>query len=343
MPGAAEMYRGRVGERTCAACGHTGLPFEFERLGDHAAFVAALRGEQAPSRPLPRVPRWLQAGKGVQAHPRPGTTFLGKYDVERELGRGAFGTVWLGVHRKLHRRVVLKQLHPAWTVVPEARARFEREARILAALDHPRVTRVHDVEETGGAWFIVMEYAEGGSLAERVASAPLPPAEAVRLFSQVLEGLAYIHARGVLHRDLKPSNIFLTASGDAKIGDFGVAWSPSMGTAITGSGTSPGTPGYMAPEQLFGGPVDHRADLFASAASLYEAVTGQHYLAPFLSDPLTFRRAVASQAPDLPRAGLSPELNAWLARGLAKAPEDRFPDAASSRAALMAVPEASHR
>jgi predicted Ser/Thr protein kinase len=268
--------------------------------------------------------------------PAPGAVFAGKYAVERELGRGAFGTTWLARHLGLQRPVVLKQLHPEWSAVPEARARFEREARILADLDHPRVTRVYDAEHVGGAWYIAMEYVDGGSLEDRLREGPLPPAEAEKLALQVLDGLAYLHARGVLHRDLKPSNILLTRGGDAKIADFGVArGGRSEGTMLTGAGAPlPGTPLYMAPEQLRGEGGDARSDLYALAATVYRAVAGRSYLGDVEDDLLAVRGAVLERPPALPLAGLPGGWDAWLAKGLAKRPEDRFPDAEAMARAL---------
>jgi serine/threonine-protein kinase len=260
--------------------------------------------------------------------------------VERVLGEGAFGLTWLARHRDLHRRVVIKQLHPEWSAVPEARARFEREARILARLDHPHVTRIYDVERTPQGWFLVMEFVDGGSLADRLARGPLPPPEAGRITLALLEGLAYIHANGVLHRDIKPSNILLTQAGRVKIADFGIARSADASMAITqltvampGS-SPPGTPLYMAPEQLLGRTVVARADLYAVAAMFYRLVADEHYLGPLPSSPEALRRAILEEPPRLPLPALPAPLNAWLARGLAKEPEQRFADADAMRGAL---------
>jgi predicted Ser/Thr protein kinase len=268
--------------------------------------------------------------------PRPGARFLGKYDIERELGRGAFGSTWLARHERLQRPAVIKQLHPEWSIIPEARARFEREARILATLDHPRVTRVYDVESAGGVWYIVMEYVDGGSLEERLARGPLPRGEAVDLMLEVLDGLAYIHKRGVLHRDLKPSNILLARGGGAKIADFGVARSgdPGASKLTMGGSSPPGTPMFMAPEQVRGAAGDERSDLYAAAVTAYAALTGEFYLGEEPTDAFELRQAVLERPPALPAKGLSTGLNAWLAKGLAKRPEDRFRNADDMATAL---------
>ncbi|HEV8361318.1 MAG TPA: serine/threonine-protein kinase, partial [Candidatus Thermoplasmatota archaeon] len=294
--------------------------------------LAAPQPAAAPA-PSPASPA---PAPGSASVPVPGDVFLGKYMVERELGRGAFGAAWLARHLRLERPAVIKQLHPEWSSLPEARARFEREARILAALDHPRVTRIYDVEGAAGAWYLVMEYVDGGSLEQRLEGGPLPKGEAVRIMAQVLDGLAYIHGQGVLHRDLKPSNILLTRAGEAKIADFGVARSSdSRSAGLTVSGSSPpGTPLYMAPEQVRGQPGDARSDLYAAAVTFYAMAAGRFYLGAMPSDDLELRRAVAERPPALPLEGLGAGLNAWLAKGLAKAPDARFATAEEMADAL---------
>jgi serine/threonine-protein kinase len=246
----------------------------------------------------------------------------------------------LARHATLERPVVIKQLDPAWTQVPEARERFLREGRILGALDHPNVVRVHDAGQVGDDLYIVMEYVDGGSLEERLGGGALPPAEAGRVTLQVLEGLAFIHARGVCHRDLKPANILLTSGGAAKIADFGVAKRHAAATEhLTSPGAVPGTPLFMAPEQLRGQEGDERSDLYAVAATFYRMVTGQWYTGPTAATqgdavPL-LKSGLRPHA--LPLTALSPALNAWLAKGLAGNPGDRFPDAASMAAGLRAA------
>lgn len=296
----------------------------FAATGGVAAVLAYRRSRPAPAAAKSETP------------PSPGVLFLGKYQVERELGRGAFGTTWLAVHKDLHRKVVIKQLHPEWSLVEEARVRFQREARILASLDHPRVTRIYDVEHVGHAWYLVMEFVEGGSLEEFMAGGALPPRDAAQVVLGVLDGLGYIHQRGILHRDLKPSNILLSSALEPKIADFGVARSGDLRTTrLTISGSPPGTPLYMAPEQVRGEPGDARSDLYAVAATFYRAVTGQSYLGDVSqTDELSLRQAIAEKRPKLPLKSLSPALNMWLARGLAKRPEDRFQSAREMADAL---------
>jgi predicted Ser/Thr protein kinase len=286
-----------------------------------------------------RAPPPITAVHAFPQAPVAGSRFLDKYDVVREIGRGNFGSTWLATHVALGRSVVIKQLHPEWSAITEARARFEREAKILAALDHPSVTRIYDVERVGGAWYIVMEHVDGGSLDERVAKGKMSPGEAARITLQVLDGLAYIHGKGVLHRDLKPSNILLTRAGQVKIADFGVARSRSAGASnLTSAGSPvPGTILYMAPEQMRGHSGDERSDLYSMAVIHHQLVTGTWYLGDTTMDPVEMSHAVAERAPRLPVEGLGQRLNAWLARGLAKRPEERFQTAAEMAKALQAA------
>jgi eukaryotic-like serine/threonine-protein kinase len=282
---------------------------------------------------VPPVPHL--EGTGENKPPMSGAVFLGKYDVQKELGRGSFGTVWLAQHKALGRPVVIKQLHPEWALVPEARQRFEREARILASLDHPSVTRVYDLEQAGSAWYIVMEYVDGASLDERLAKGGFRVREAVPVMLGVLGGLAYIHERGVLHRDLKPGNILLTREGRPKIADFGVARTGGPGTTNLTLAGSPGTPLYMAPEQLDGAAGDARSDLYAASATFYQMLSGRHYLgdAP-PQDLLELRKRARAATPKLPPSLVAPAIAAWLAKGLAKEPSERYQTAGEMAKAL---------
>lgn len=263
--------------------------------------------------------------------PASGRTFLGKYHIEREIGRGAFGAVWLARDVRIDRLVVIKQLHPELAMVDDVRARFRREARILGGLDHPNIVRMHAVEETAHAWFLVMEHVSGGSLREY--SLPLRAPEATRVIDGMLSGLSYLHARGVMHRDLKPSNVLLSADGRPEIADFGVARSKMVqSTMLTASG-SPGTPMYMAPEQVEGQSEDVRSDLYAVTAIAHEVLTGRFYLEPVPQDEYRLKRAIVESPPAIPKSLPGP-IRAWLARGLAKDPAERFQTADEMRAAL---------
>lgn len=280
---------------------------------------------------------WRREQEDPPSAPEPGRRFLGKYMVRERIGQGAFGAVWLATQTRLDRDVVIKQLHARWAQDEGARRRFEREARLLAQLDHPHVTTIHDVEEVQGTWYLVIEHVPGGSLADRLkAKGRLAPEDATRVTLQVLDGLAYIHDQGILHRDLKPSNILLTEDGRVKIADFGVARSrrPEATALTAAGGPPPGTPLYMAPE-LFEGTVDEpRSDLYAVAALYHRLITGDHHLDPTPTSEAELRERLLNEDPALPVAGLDEAVNAWLGRGLARDPDQRYQSAETMGQAL---------
>ncbi|HKR65931.1 MAG TPA: serine/threonine-protein kinase, partial [Thermoanaerobaculia bacterium] len=210
----------------------------------------------------------------------PGTR-LGPYEVVAHLGAGGMGEVWRARDTRLDRSVAVKILPAMLRDDPQFRVRFEREAKIISQLNHPNICTLYDV----GDDYIVMELLEGETLADRIARGPLPVSDVVRIGTQIAAALEAAHRRGVIHRDLKPANVMLTRSG-AKLLDFGLAKGnePVIDIAhdgetqqrpLTREGTILGTFQYMAPEQLEGSQVDHRADLFALGAVMYEMATGQ--------------------------------------------------------------------
>ena len=186
--------------------------------------------------------RFARRPRPMAAPPASGSAhLLKKYVIGRQLGRGAFASVWLATHAGLGRQVVLKTLHPGWARDDAARARFRREARILALVDHPNVTRIFDMEEADDRLYLVMEHVEAGNLDERLRRGPLRRSEATRIVRDVLSGLAYVHARGVVHRDIKPTNVLLTERGEAKLADFGVSQAALASPDLAASGAG-GTP-----------------------------------------------------------------------------------------------------
>ncbi len=209
---------------------------------------------------------------------------LGPYTIVAPLGAGGMGEVYRAHDTKLGRDVALKVLPDEVAATPEALARFEREARTVASLNHPNIVTLHSLEEVAGVRFITMELVEGANLAERVAGGSLPIADLLALAIPLADALGAAHARGVVHRDLKPANVMMTKEGQVKVLDFGLATraapSASMShvSTLSASGPAPGFAGtvpYMAPEQLRGDPVDARADLFAFGAILYELASGR--------------------------------------------------------------------
>ena len=219
-------------------------------------------------------------------------TRLGVYEVLGRLGAGGMGEVYRALDTKLHRDVALKVLPDAFARDPERLARFEREAQVLASLNHPHIAAIYGLEESGDTRAIVMELVEGPTLADRIARGPIPADEAVPIARQIAEALAAAHEQGIIHRDLKPANIKVREDGTVKVLDFGLAktLSPAPGSdgaaalansptitspaAMTGVGMILGTAAYMSPEQAKGRPVDKRSDVWAFGCVLYEMLTG---------------------------------------------------------------------
>lgn len=295
------------------------------------------RGKRGLTRLRARAKEKRMAEAGLEATAggaSTGTSAEPRYRFVRQLPPGSFGTTWVAHDTTMDRPVAVKRLHPRWQRDAKVQAAFLREARLAGQLDHPNIVTVHDIVEIDGASVIVMEYVAGGSLEERLSKGPLPVAEAVRITDEVLAGLARVHKAGIFHRDLKPANILLTPDGHAKIADFGVAHAPA-GTLLrlSSTGEQPGTPLYMAPEQVHGAPAKAAADLFAVGAILHEMLTGRHYLDPLPRSPFELQRAIAEGTVRLAR-GVPDALEPFLRRALAKEPADRFESAHAMRRAL---------
>jgi serine/threonine-protein kinase len=213
------------------------------------------------------------------------STQLGPYEIVAPLGAGGMGEVYRARDTRLGREVAVKVLPEAFAGNPDRQARFEREARAVAALSHPNILAIHDYGAQGSVTYAVMELLEGETLRSRLSKGPLPWREAVEIGAAIADGLAAAHAKGIIHRDLKPENLFLTADSRVKILDFGLAridgpLDPQGETgpyvpSPTSSGVVMGTAGYMSPEQVRGQPVDARCDLFSFGCVLYEMVTGK--------------------------------------------------------------------
>jgi serine/threonine protein kinase len=232
-------------------------------------------------------------------------TIAGRFRVERPVGQGAMGAVWLGTDEKLSRQVALKRVISR-SDEPTDHTRLLREARSLAALNHRNVVAVYDAVEEGDQLWLVMEYIPGRSLADLLEQGPLSLEDAVRIGAQVADGLAAAHERGLVHRDVKPANILVTDDGVAKIGDFGIAMMLED-PRLTASGLVTGTPSYFAPELARGEEPTAAADVWALGATLYAAVEG-HALFPGHENALALLNEIASQRPPQPeRAGFLTE------------------------------------
>jgi serine/threonine protein kinase len=211
---------------------------------------------------------------------------LGRYRILEPLDAGGMGEVYRALDTGLHREVAIKVLPAVLSADPQRIARLEREARLLAALNHPHIATIHGFEVAGGLHAIVMELIDGQTLADRLSSGPLPIDEALEIARQIAAALEAAHDKGIVHRDLKPANIALTASGTVKVLDFGLAkaialnehdilTAPASGSALSMEGVVAGTPAYMSPEQARGQRVDARSDVWAFGCVVYEMLTGR--------------------------------------------------------------------
>jgi len=268
---------------------------------------------------------------------------LGPFEVVGSLGVGGMGEVYRARDTRLHRDVAIKILPASFTADPDRRARFEREAQVVAALNHPNILAVYETDDIDGVPYIVTELLEGETVRERVERGPLPVRKAIDIAVQIARGLAAAHEKGVVHRDLKPENVFLLADGQVKILDFGLARPMPAGSgatatvALTDAGTPMGTVGYMSPEQVRGRPVDARTDLFALGAVLFEMLTGRR---AFQRDTAadTISAILNQDPPDLTsaRAEISPALDRVVRHCMEKNPAERFQTARDVAFALAA-------
>jgi serine/threonine-protein kinase len=267
----------------------------------------------------------------------------GEYSIQRELGRGGMGVVYLARDVQLDRDVAIKVLPALLARTASARERFGREARTAAGLSHPHIVPIHRVGEAGGFVFFVMSYVEGETLGERLRrSGPLPPADAARVLREVAWALAYAHGRGIVHRDVKPDNILLEAgTGRALVTDFGIAHASRDPGAVTDPGKVMGTAHFMSPEQAAGDATDGRSDIYALGVVGYLAVSGR---LPFESNnlPALLVSQATLEPPSVMRAapGLPPALGAAIDRCLARDPAGRFADGEALAEALAPAPDA---
>ncbi|MBF6456605.1 serine/threonine-protein kinase [Nocardia cyriacigeorgica] len=258
---------------------------------------------------------------------REGEVFAG-YTIDRQLGRGGMGAVYLARHPRLPRRIALKLLNEELFSDKELRARFEREADLVAQLDHPNIVTVYDRGADDGRLWISMQYVDGVDAAT-VDPQILPPARAVQIVAETAKALDFAHSRGVLHRDVKPANILLANGGNGQervfLTDFGIARIAGEANRLTQTGTFTATLAYASPEQLTGADMDGRSDQYSLACTLYWLLAGN---APFESThPATVIQGHLQRQPppvSTARAGLPPALDAVLARAMAKRPADRF-------------------
>src|ERR1041385_2263629 len=259
---------------------------------------------------------------------------FGNYKITHKLGAGGQGTVYKAIDQKLGRTVVIKVLPAELTVKDTNLKRFEREARLASALDHPNICTIFDMDETNGLHYIAMQYVEGKNVRQLCNGRPLEVDSALRIGIQVIDALAAAHSRGIIHRDIKSGNVMVTDSGQAKILDFGLAklldedekQSGIDRTQLTEVGVPYGTATYAAPAQAMGDKVDARADIFSMGVLLYEMLTGTW---PFRGKTtIDVRHAVLHDPPrpveELRSSPIPPHLQQIIDKALAKEPKDRF-------------------
>src|SRR5947207_781028 len=284
-----------------------------------------------------------------------GPQTLGRYQLERVLGKGAMGIVYEALDPKLHRKVAIKTILISQLDEETAKdfsMRFVREAHAVARLNHPNIVQVYDFGEEGAMASLVMEFIRGDELKSTLSTGrQFDRKECVRIMCELLEALEFAHEAGVVHRDIKPANVMLDSQGRAKLTDFGVARvtdSDRTHAERTQAGTVVGTPAYMSPEQIQGQRIDRRTDIFSAGVILYQFLTGQK---PFTGEGAwTVAKKIIQEDPPMPSSinmALSPEFDRVVAKALAKDPDQRFTTAREFSQALKraaegkpAIPEA---
>ena len=269
---------------------------------------------------------------------------IGRYEVKGPLGRGGMATVYQAYDPHFEREVAIKVLPREFMHEPEFLARFKREAKTIAALEHPAIVPVYDYGEDNGQPFLVMRNMLGGSLSDRLAQGAIQPTEAAKILGRIGSALDRAHQQGIVHRDLKPSNILFDQYGDAFLADFGIV-RVSSESALTASGSLVGTPAYMSPEQVYGDKeLDGRSDIYALGIIVYQMLTGKP---PYEADTAAklMMKHVLDPVPHLidQRPDLPPQFDFVLSKALAKDREERYPSATEFSTAIVSVTERAER
>jgi len=327
---------------TCPECGRRADATEqlADSADDHLSDTTPLPGgDELPPLPSPlAAPNPAVARRGPAEMPMPMPKIEG-HEILGVIGRGGMGVVYRARQLRLNRLVALKLLRAGHVARQDEIDRFRLEAEAAARFQHPNIVQIFDVGEHEGNLFCILEFVEGGTLAEKIGGKPLPPREAAEIAAILARAIDAAHKRGILHRDLKPANVLLTEDGRPKIADFGLAKRLDDDTGPTMSGVILGTPAYMAPEQAQGRTkeIGRASDLYSLGAILYEMLTGRP---PFrAATALEMLRLVVSEppiAPDAVRPEVPPELSRICLKCLSKSPADRYADGGQLAQALQA-------
>jgi serine/threonine-protein kinase len=264
---------------------------------------------------------------------------LGGYLLVRELGGGGMARVYQGIPEKgldASKSVAVKVMHREFAEDPEYKNRFYREIDLCRQLDHPNIVKLLSWGQSENQLFLIMEFVDGGPMSQRLDGRPLGPEAALELLTPLFDAIAYAHGKGVVHRDLKPDNVLLTQGGELKVSDFGLGRESQ--SDLTETGTTLGTPAYMAPEQIRGVGFEPASDQYALGVISYEVLSGRR---PFQhSDPIQLIFLQVSQEPPALAGDLPPQVGEAVMRMLCKQPEQRFPSVeAAGRALLSALRE----
>lgn len=268
---------------------------------------------------------------------------IGRYEIQEEIGRGGMATVFKAYDPRFERHIAVKVLPPEFMHDPEFRARFNREAKTIAALEHPAIVPVYDYGEEAGLLYLVMRYMPGGSLADRLEHGPLTIEESAEILQRLGSALDRAHNEGIIHRDLKPSNILFDQYGDAFLADFGIVRLTTSDSNLTASGSLVGTPTYMSPEQVYGDKeLDGRSDIYALGVILFQMLTGH---LPYEADTPAkmMMKHILEPVPQIlkNRPDLPPEAEQVVGKALAKERDERFASAADLNAALSTLTQKS--
>lgn len=288
-----------------------------------AARAARASGEQPAATPRASVPIAVRPSAAALGLPA-SDLVLGRYRLQGELGHGAAGTVLKAYDENLGRTVAIKVMAPALRDNAVAMALFVREAKALAKLNHTNIVAIYDQARDDDKIYLIMEYVDGSTLLELAKHArPMPPLRALEYVEQLCAGLIYAHGKRLVHRDIKPANIFLARDGTVKLGDFGLA---RVVDQLSHAQTAVrGTPLYMAPEQVLGEQIDHRADLYAVGGTLYDLIAGRP---PFIDGRAMYHQVhTAPEPPSHWVPAIAADLDALVLACLAKAPDARISSA----------------